>query len=425
MSKNIPKEIVMKINMLIVDDIEENLYALEVLFEDLEINNDEYEGLNLFKALSGEDALRIVLKEKIDLILLDVRMPKMDGFEVAHFLKSSKKTANIPIIFLTAEFKSEEFAKKGYKVGALDYFIKPIERYQFLNKIQLYINLFLAQKIQKKEFDDTLLEYIRLMDKYIISSDTDLDGKIIRVSQALCDISGYKKEEFIGKDYKKLRSPDMDIKIYDELWETITKGETWRGQIKNRTKLGEDYWVDIIISPMYDKKRLEKISITDGLTDIFNRRYFDQIAPKIVNNTYRKDTFICFAMIDIDYFKRYNDHYGHQAGDEVLRKVAKKLKSSLERVGDYCFRVGGEEFCAIYNANDKQKAYEFMVRIQKGIEELKIEHVKSQVSKYVTISVGLTCEKKSMRDFEKLFKKADKLLYEAKANGRNRVVLNP
>ena len=122
-------------------------------------------------------------------------MPEMDGFEVAKFLKSSKKTSHIPIVFLTAEFKSEEFINKGYKLGALDYFIKPIEEFQFLNKMSLYINLFLAQKIQQKEFDDTLSEYRKLMYNHIISSDTDIDGKIIHVSQAFCDITGYSKQE--------------------------------------------------------------------------------------------------------------------------------------------------------------------------------------------------------------------------------------
>ncbi len=432
----------MKINMLIVDDIEANLYSLEVLFEELEIKNEEYEGLNIFKALSGEEALRVVLKESIDLILLDIRMPNMDGFEVAEILKTSKKTAHIPIIFLTAEFKSEEFITKGFKAGAIDYFIKPIERYQFLNKIQLYINLFLAQKLQKKEFDYTLSEYIRVMDEHIMSSDMDLNGTIIRVSQAFCDMSGYTKEELIGKNYEKLKSLDADEDVYKELWETIENDKEWKGELKNITKSGEDYWVEVIISPIYNKKhnkigyssikhnitnrkRLERISITDGLTNIFNRRYFDQMAPKIVNNIKREDTLICFAILDIDYFKKYNDYYGHQKGDEVLKQVANKLSSLISRAGDYCFRIGGEEFCIIYNANDKQRAYEFMVEIKNSIEKLHIEHIKSDVSKYVTISIGITCEDgKSVENYDKLFKKADKLLYKAKENGRNQVVLN-
>ncbi len=109
----------MKINLLIVDDIAENIYALEVLFEELEIESRDFTGLNIFRAQTREEVLRITLKEKIDLILLDVHMPGMDGFQVAEFLKMSKKTADIPIVFLTAEYKSDEFVNKVYKVGAV------------------------------------------------------------------------------------------------------------------------------------------------------------------------------------------------------------------------------------------------------------------------------------------------------------------
>ncbi len=433
----------MKINLLIVDDIKENIYALEVLFEDLEITNEDFDGLNIFTALSGEEALRITLKEKIDLILLDVRMPGMDGFQVAEILKSSKRTVNIPIVFLTAEFKSEEFKKKGYKVGGLDYFTKPIEEFQFLNKMQLYINLFLAQKIQKKEFDDTLSEYIKLMDKYIISSDTDTDGVITKVSQAFCDISCYAKEELLGNTHRIIRSPDVSHELYKELWDTISENNIWRGQIKNKTKYGTYYWTEAFISPIYDKKNnkigyksiqynitdkknLEEISITDALTGVFNRRYFDEIAPQIINRSKRHGELVCFAMIDIDYFKKYNDTYGHQKGDEILQKVAKTLSDYVKRADDYCFRIGGEEFCIIFNPVDsKEKALFFMTKLKENIEELKIEHSENEASKYVTISMGLTCKKVVQTDdLKSIYKSTDELLYEAKKRGRNQVVSN-
>ncbi len=432
----------MKINLLIVDDIAENLYALEVLLEDLDITHKDYDGINIFKALNGEEALRLAIKEKIDLILLDVRMPDMDGFQVAEFLKMSKKTAEIPIVFLTAEFKSEEFISKGYKVGGLDYFTKPIERFQFLNKMGMYVKLFLSQKIQEKEYTESLAEYLNLIDRHIITSDTDTDGRIQRVSQAFCDISGYEKNELIGKSYKIIRDSDFTEKSYKEIVDTISVNKIWEGQIKNRTKKSEYYWTHNVVSQTYDKnkrvigytwiehnitnrKKLEKISITDGLTGIFNRRYYDEFAPRVINTIKRSNQFVCFSLIDIDYFKKYNDTYGHQMGDTVLKKVANLFKACAQRANDCCFRIGGEEFCIIFSADNKKSAYEFMLRIKSGVEGLKIKHAKSSTSKFVTISIGLTCKKgANVSDIELLFSETDKLLYEAKATGRNKVVAN-
>ena len=124
------------INILIVDDIEANLISLEYLL------NEYFTNITIYKAYNGEEALKITFSTKIDLIILDIQMPVMDGFETASFLKKNKKTKDIPIIFLTAAFKEEEFAKKGFEVGAVDYLTKPINNHQLINKLRLYIELF-------------------------------------------------------------------------------------------------------------------------------------------------------------------------------------------------------------------------------------------------------------------------------------------
>lgn len=134
----------MLMNILVVDDKEANLYSLESLLQELKLD-DEIE-LNILKALSGEEGLKIAMNEEIDLIILDIQMPGMNGFETAKFLKSNHKTKNIQIVFLTAAFKAEEFVKHGFEVGAIDYFTKPIEKHQFLNKIKLYLMLFSKNK---------------------------------------------------------------------------------------------------------------------------------------------------------------------------------------------------------------------------------------------------------------------------------------
>ncbi len=431
----------MKINLLIVDDIADNLYTLEVLLEELEIKEENFDGLNIIRALSGKEALRIVLKEHIDLILLDIRMPEMDGFQVAEILQSTIKTSQIPIIFLTAEFRSEEFVKRGYKIGALDYFIKPIEEFQFLNKIKMYITLFLSKKVQKKEFDDTLLGYMNLIDRYIITVDIDISGKITRASDAFYNISGYTKEDLTGRPYRSIIH-DMDNEIYEGIWHELEHDGRWHGQIKNKTKDDKYFWVNAIISPIYsnsgekngytlikqditDKKMLEKIAITDALTNLYNRRYFNEVMPKIINIAKRYGNFISFAMMDIDFFKGYNDTYGHQAGDEVLKKVAAVLTSSAARGDDYCFRIGGEEFAVAFGGESGEKAVGFMTRIKEKIEALKIENRASTVSRYVTVSIGLNCRNgQQIEDINELYQDTDRLLYQAKESGKNKVVCN-
>lgn len=165
----------MVINILAVDDVEANLFSLESLILGHKVDNADIEKINVIQCLSGEEALKIVLEREIDLIYLDVQMPNMDGFETAKFLRLNPKTKEIPIIFLTAAFKSEEFVKYGFEVGAVDYFTKPIEKYQFLNKLQLYINLFAKTKrlqraylsleeetIKNKKQEQAMIEQSRL-----------------------------------------------------------------------------------------------------------------------------------------------------------------------------------------------------------------------------------------------------------------------
>jgi PAS domain S-box-containing protein len=145
---------------------------------------------------------------------------------------------------------------------------------------------------QINNLNTQMKKYIDIVDKNILTSSTDLDGNITKVSEAFCEISGYTKDELIGRNHRIIRHPDMNDSTYKHLWETITRGKTWKGEIKNLKKNKEHYWVEASISPMFnknkeiigytairvditDKKRIEEISITDGLTNIYNRRYFD------------------------------------------------------------------------------------------------------------------------------------------------------
>ncbi|KAG2737801.1 GGDEF-domain-containing protein [Suillus brevipes Sb2] len=172
-----------------------------------------------------------------------------------------------------------------------------------------------------------------------------------------------------------------------------------------------------------DRKLVEKLSISDGLTDLFNRRHFDTIFPTLINNARRYNQRICFLMFDVDYFKAYNDTYGHQMGDEVLIKIAKTLKKSIKRAGDFPFRLGGEEFGVLYQADSKTEAMYFANKLKANIENLNIPHDGSSKYRVITVSMGLICSEINQDDtVDSLYKKVDELLYQAKAAGRNKLI---
>lgn len=168
--------------------------------------------------------------------------------------------------------------------------------------------------------------------------------------------------------------------------------------------------------------KLTNISITDTLTQIYNRRYFDIIFLRELQRVRRKKETLCFAMIDIDFFKLYNDNYGHQAGDEALKEVSKNLKSNLKRPSDYLFRLGGEEFAILISDVDEDGAKEFFENTKNSIKKLQIKHEKNPQG-IVTISMGvILLHPASECDKETIIKKADDLLYVAKKAGRDMVV---
>jgi len=233
----------------------------------------------------------------------------------------------------------------------------------------------------------------------------------------------------------------MKKEVYQDLWKHLINDQAWSGEIKNLKKDGGFYWVRANISPTFDlngkkigytairqdisdEKLVEKLSITDGLTDIYNRRHFDDIFPKMIKNSKRSKEFISFLIMDVDHFKLYNDTYGHQMGDKVLIEIAKAIKKSLKRQDDLCFRLGGEEFGVVFNTNSQNEALEFANKIKEDIENLKIEHTKNTASHYVTASMGLICLKRNqIESADIIYKEADKLLYQAKEQGRNVVIM--
>ena len=319
----------------------------------------------------------------------------------------------------------------------------------FIFLLILLWNRRLSREIEKRtetekllgEANKQLVNYVDIVDRFVITSSTDSNGIITSTSDAFCEISGYSERELIGNNHNILRHADMPDSIYKELWSNITQGKTWQGELKNRKKNGGFYWVQAYISPnvdergtitgytairqdITDKKRAETLSITDELTSLYNRRHFNHVFPQELARAERVGKSIGLMIIDVDYFKPYNDNYGHQQGDQVLKEVAKTLNDSLRRAGDFAFRIGGEEFAAIIIVDNHKAALQVAEKLRNAIENLKIEHKFSKAAAWLTVSIGLKTHPPSASppiQMDLIYRLADDALYRAKENGRNQV----
>lgn len=288
----------------------------------------------------------------------------------------------------------------------------------------------LQQILQKSNIELQLFSDI--IDKYVITATTKISGIITNVSTAFVKVSGFSKEELINQKMNIIHHPDTAKESFDDLWKTILLGKEWKGELKNKTKQGDSYWIKQTIIPIKDekneitsfmsvgvdisaKKELEILALTDKLTNLYNRRKVDECLFLEVEKSKRYNNPLSVIMIDIDYFKKVNDTYGHQTGDSVLKEVAKLLIANTRKI-DCCGRFGGEEFIVLCPDTNKDGAVVLAEQIRIAVEEYIFETVE-----HLTISLGIaTCEKTD--DMNSLIKKCDEALYMAKAQGRNRSV---
>lgn len=270
-----------------------------------------------------------------------------------------------------------------------------------------------------------------LLDKYVVSCTTDLQGRITQVTAAFCQLSGYSRSELIGQKFSRLHHPDMNPEVYNELWQSIRSNQVWEGEILNRTKAGEAYWIHNHIEPVFDEqggkvgytsmavditgsKRAEYLSNSDALTGLRNRRYLDELCELSIAQAQRYGRPLSIVLFDIDYFKRINDEYGHQAGDRLLQRVASLALENV-RESDVLGRWGGEEFMVICTDTDSRGASILAEQLHQTIGEHQFPYAAS-----ISCSFGVAewCPGESAAG---VFRRCDQALYKAKAIGRNRI----
>ena len=421
--KKINKTLLSNITILYVED--EKMISEEVSF---------YFGKyvkNFYLANNGLEGLELFNKVNPDILITDIQMPKMNGLDM---IKEIGPT-NVPIIVTTA-YSDIEYFIKAIELKISKFVIKPINLINLILDVQNCVqDTYLQNKLFEKE------NLLKIVDENVLISITDKDGVIIHVSESFSQFTQYKKEELIGETHKILKHEDTDDSFYKEMWNTISLGKTFNCEIKNRKKEGELYWANLTITPVFrnneivnytavrsditDKKKLEQLIIEDDLTKLYNRRHFNNVLNNELRRIKRKNSIISLVSIDIDHFKKYNDTYGHPAGDDVLARIGKVLKDCTLRSSDYAFRIGGEEFCLLFSGSNVQESLFYVQDIINSIENLKIEHKNSLNSDVVTVSAGVIVQNASeVIDEETLYKYSDIALYQAKIKGRNQVVLS-
>ena len=437
-----------KPKILIVDDVQANIIALEYLLV------DSFSNIEILSASSGDEALKIAFSEDISLIILDIQMPIMDGFEVATFLKSNKKTKEIPIIFLTAAFKEEEFQKRGFHIGAIDYLTKPINNAQFINKLSLYIEIFTKNR-QLQELNNINKKQSSILQS-ILDADENLvlatDGATAAyVNNSFLDFFDVQNMKEFTKKYTSIvkllmstAETSFDIENLSQenascatLFALLqeTKEEKRIVSILDKDEVKKSFFLNVtvvedgtshegtylliftdITKIKKEQDRVRRQANTDGLTGIYNRTKFNEILQHELNNAKRYKRKLTCALLDIDHFKHFNDTYGHLVGDEVLVLLVNTIQKNI-RSADVFARWGGEEFVFIFPETDIKAALEIVEYLRQHIKDAK--HPKSE---HITASFGVT-EFLESDTIGSIFQRCDDALYEAKDNGRNCVVV--
>ncbi|MBE9563733.1 MAG: diguanylate cyclase, partial [Proteobacteria bacterium] len=289
------------------------------------------------------------------------------------------------------------------------------------------------------------------MDQHAVIATTDIKGTITDVNDKFCELSGYTKAELIGQNHRLLNSGNQDKNYWKQMFKTIASGKVWNDEVRNRSKDGTIYWVDTTIVPTLGSNgkpesyiairtdithqklmqetlkkandELELLSKTDALTKIANRRAYEERLLREIDSTRRSHTMLALLMIDIDYFKPFNDNYGHDSGDLALSRVAGAIKDSLPRATDLAARFGGEEFIVLLPTTGAEGAYKVAERIRANVKALAITHEFSQVMDSVTVSIGISSLTGDSLNEVDLLKQADDALYESKRAGRNRCTI--
>ncbi len=453
----------MTARVLVVDDVPANVKLLEARL------SAEY--FDVTTAYSGAEALAVCDRAECDIVLLDAMMPDMDGFEVCRRLKTNPATHHIPVIIVTAlDQPSDRIA--GLEAGADDFLTKPVSdvaliaRVRSLTRLKMMTDELRMRAVTSREIgiqnpeieavsetgrggrilivDDRKSSYERLVtmleDEHQLDVEDDPNGALFRAAEGNYEllIVSLGLQSFDGlRLCSQLRSLErtrnlpvlaiadgddngrlargLEIGINDYLLRPIDKNEL---QARVRTQIRKKRYTE----RLRDNVQLSiEAAITDALTGLHNRRYMESHLASLVEQATARGKPLSVLVLDIDYFKPINDTYGHDAGDDVLREFAIRVRKSIRGI-DLACRYGGEEFVVVMPETDMAVAATVAERLRRRIatEAFPVEQGKRAIE--VTISIGIAAIENAEDTAAGLIKRADQALYRAKRDGRNRVV---
>ena len=446
-------------NILLVDDLPNNLQLLSDLLTTL--------GYTVRSVTSGKMALKTLKVKQSDLILLDIKMPEMDGYQVCEAIKTDKILRNIPIIFISG--LDDTFGKvKAFECGGIDYVTKPFQIEEVVARVECQLTIqrqkvALQQEVKKRRETEEVLYQSRALLSSVLNSALDgiaalqairdpqtgniEDFRCLVVNPILSKTFNKNREELIGKVVVKHFLHRLDTQLFKKFVAVVETGIFLEQDIYFPIENSNSNWYHFVAVKLGDgfaitvcdisnrkkmelelqdaNEKLRLIANIDGLTQIANRRRFDDYLAVEWQRHQRENKPLALILIDIDYFKNYNNHYGHQGGDDCLIQVAQTLAKVPQRATDLVARYGGEEFVAILPNTNAQKALIVAESMKKAIAALNIPHAQSNISKKITISLGVASLIPNPENcLEDLIFQADQVLYLAKNQGRDRVGIN-
>ncbi|WEX78632.1 PleD family two-component system response regulator [Sinorhizobium numidicum] len=451
----------MTARILVVDDVPANVTLLEARLM------AEY--FDVLTAADGPSALAICEKTSVDLVLLDIMMPGMDGFEVCARLKANSRTAHIPVVMVTALDQPSDRVR-GLKAGADDFLTKPVNDLQLMSRVKSLVRLKnvsdelrlraqTAQTIGLQELarhdrpdepgnvllvdgrassQERLLRALKPIAEVSITSDpqaalfeaaeSNFDLVIVNANfdgydpLRLCSqLRSLERTRFIpillvaeqGSDEMIVRA--LELGVTDYIMRPVDLNEL---VARSLTQIRRKHCNDQLRASV---QQTIELAITDDLTGLHNRRYLDSHLKMLTDRATARGRPLSICITDIDRFKRVNDTYGHDAGDEVLREFASRVRATV-RGADLACRFGGEEFVIVMPDTTPEMAAIVAERLRLMVESRGFGIPQADTVLSVTASLGIASLRPEGDTAEALLKRADTALYQAKNSGRNRVV---
>lgn len=453
----------MTARILVVDDIPANVKMLEARLL------AEY--FDVITAENGFAALELCEKTQVDLILLDIMMPGIDGFTVCERLKASPRTAHIPVVMVTALDQPSDRVR-GLKVGADDFLTKPVNDMQLMSRVKSLLRLkALSDELRVRA--ETARKFGMVADDISIENEENEPGqvllvdarassqdRIVKALRPIAEVTAISDPQaalfYAAENPTELVIVNSNLEDYDplRLCSQLRSLERTRfipvllmadqdadGVIVRALELGVNDYIVRPVDPneliarcltQIRRKRYNdrlrssvehtiELAVTDGLTGLNNRRYLDNHLKLLFDRANARGRALSVCLTDIDRFKSINDTYGHDAGDEVLKELAARIRSTV-RGADLACRYGGEEFVVVMPDTPLEMATAIAERLRSAIEGKPFHLAAAGLDLNVTASLGIASISQSVQTPAQLMKAADQALYEAKNAGRNRVV---